>query len=56
MTDRVFELTLRAHDGREKKTLVWFPTEQTRREFYERAARNGLEVINHNEKQDENEN
>ena len=46
MTDRVFELTLRAPDGREKKMLVWLPTAQTRREFFERAVRNGLEVIN----------
>ena len=43
----VIGVTLRAEDGREQRTLVWLPTEQARREFYAKAARNGLEVIEH---------
>ena len=38
-------VTLRAHDGRELKTLAWFPTEAVRRDFYEKASKRGLEVI-----------
>ncbi len=45
MTNGVYELTLRAPDGRERKTLVWFPNEQVRQDFYIRAARRGLQVI-----------
>lgn len=41
----VHAITLRAKDGREKTELVWLPTDETRREFYARAAKNGLEVI-----------
>jgi hypothetical protein len=48
---RVFGVTLRAGDGRERRELVWLPTEDVRREFYRRARKNGLEVIiNENEK------
>ena len=45
MKNGVYEVTLRAPDGRERKTLVWFPNEQVRQDFYSRAARQGLEVI-----------
>ena len=45
MTDNVIGVTLRAKDGRERKTLVWLPTEETRREFFAKAKKNGLEVI-----------
>ena len=45
MTTGVYELTLRAPDGRERRTLVWFPNEAVCQEFYSRAARQGLEVI-----------
>lgn len=45
MTTGIYELTLRASDGRERKTLVWFPNEQVRQDFYCRAASRGLEVI-----------
>ena len=45
MMNGVYEIILRAPDGRERKTLVWFPNESVRQEFYSRAARRGLEVI-----------
>ena len=45
MMNNVMGLTLRARDGREQRTLAWLPTEEIRREFYERARRNGLEII-----------
>lgn len=45
MKNGVYELTLRAPDGRERKTLAWFPNEAVRQDFYSRAARRGLEVI-----------
>ena len=41
----VYGMTLRAHDGREMRTLAWLPNEAVRRDFYERARKNGLEVI-----------
>lgn len=41
----IYELTLRARDGRERRTLAWFPTPQTRQDFYEKAAKRGLEII-----------
>ena len=41
----VHELTLRAKDGRERRTLAWFPTEEVRQDFYDKARRNGLTVI-----------
>lgn len=46
----VIGVMLRAPDGREQKTLVWLPTEATRREFFAKAEKNGLQVI-----EDENE-
>ena len=50
--DNVYNVTLRAKDGRERTELVWLPTEETRREFYERARKNGLEVIINNENEE----
>ena len=44
MKNGVYELILRAPDGRERKTLVWFPNETVRQEYYQRAAQRGLEV------------
>lgn len=41
----VYELVLRAKDGRERRTLAWLPNEEVRKNFYERAHKNGLEVI-----------
>ena len=44
MTTNVQGLTLTAQDGRELRTLAWFPTEACREDFYEKAARRGLTV------------
>lgn len=41
----IFELTLRAKDGRERRTLAWFPTEAARQDFYDKARKRGLEII-----------
>lgn len=49
MKNGVYELTLRAPDGQVRKTLVWFPNEAVRQEYYQRAAQRGLEVIVNNE-------
>ena len=40
----VYPLTLTAPDGRELRTLAWFPTEECREYFYNRAAECGLKV------------
>lgn len=40
----IYELTLRAPDGRERRMLAWFPTEECRRDFYEKAAKRGLTI------------
>lgn len=42
----IYELTLRAPDGRERRTLAWFPTPECRRDFYAKAAKRGLKIIN----------
>lgn len=39
---QVYAITLRARDGRELRTLAWFPTPACREDFYEKAARRGL--------------
>lgn len=41
----VYELVLRAPDGRERRTLAWFPTEAVREDFLKKARKRGLEVI-----------
>ena len=46
-TNRVFELTLRAPDGRERRTLAWLPTEAVRQDFYAKVRKRGLEIIEH---------
>ena len=38
-------LTLRTKDGREQRTLAWFPTEAVRQDFYDKSSRKGLEII-----------
>ena len=45
MMNGIYELTLRAPDGRERKTLAWFPNEAVRQDYFRRAAQRGLEVI-----------
>jgi len=48
MTENVYPLTLTAPDGRELRTLAWFPTPECRRDFYEKAAKRGLTVTENN--------
>lgn len=45
MVNSVYDLTLRASDGRERRMLAWLPTEAVRQDFHEKARRNGLEII-----------
>lgn len=45
----VYELTLRASDGREWHELVWLPTDESRQDFYEKARKRGLEIISDND-------
>lgn len=51
----IYELTLRAPDGRERRTLAWFPTEEARQDYYEKARKRGLEIIENNELHELNE-
>ncbi len=43
----VYELTLRSADGRERRTLVWLPNEAVRQDYYDKARKRGLEIIEH---------
>ena len=49
MVNGVYDLTLQASDGRERQMLAWLPTEPVRQEFYEKARRNGLEIIDNSQ-------
>ena len=49
LTDGIYALTLRAPDGREQRTLAWLPTEAVRRDFYDKARKRGLTVIENEE-------
>lgn len=40
----IYELTLRASDGRERRVIAWFPTDAVRNDFYEKAYRLGISV------------
>lgn len=51
----IYELTLRASDGRERRTLAWLPTEAIRQDFYEKARRNGIEIVKNEELRMKNE-
>lgn len=44
MTENVYPLTLTAPDGRELRTLAWFPTPACREYFYAKATERGLTV------------
>lgn len=44
----VYNITLRAPDGRERHTLAWFPTDAVRADFYSKARQRGLEVVEKN--------
>ena len=44
MTPGIYELILRAPDGRERRTLAWFPNERCKQDYYEKARKRGLEI------------
>jgi len=51
MTNNVYPIILRAKDGREKTDLWLVANDEVRKHIYDRARKNGLEVIEHdNEK------
>ena len=41
----IYDLTLRASDGRERRMLAWLPTEAIMQDFYEKARRSGIEIV-----------
>lgn len=49
----IYELILRAPDGRERRQLALVPNEQVRQDYIAKARKNGLEIemreINENE-------
>lgn len=45
MENNVYGITLRAPDGRERRMLAWLPTEACRQDFYDKARKRGLEII-----------
>ena len=45
----VFDITLRAQNGEERKQLQWFPTAAARQELYERWRKRGIEVTDEKE-------
>lgn len=47
----IYELILRAPDGREQRTLAWLPTPAVRQDFYDKARKRGLEIETINEEQ-----
>ena len=40
----IYELVLRAPDGRERRQLALVPNEQVRRDHYDKARKRGLEI------------
>lgn len=44
----IYELTLRAKNGQERRILAWLPTEACRQDFYDKARKRGLTVIANN--------
>ena len=44
--NEVFDITLQAKNGQERKLLQWFPTPAARSELYERWRKRGIEVTN----------
>ena len=47
--NQVFELTLRAQNGQERRQLQWSPTPATRSELYDRWHKRGIEVTDEKE-------
>jgi hypothetical protein len=46
---QVYDITLRAANGQERRQLQWFPTPATRSELYERWRKRGIEVTSEKE-------
>lgn len=48
MTPGIYELILKAPDGRERRTLAWLPTAEVKQDYMDKAANHGLtvEIIN----------
>ena len=46
---QVYDITLRAKNGQERKQLQWFPTLAARQELYDRWRQRGIEIINEKE-------
>lgn len=47
--NEVFDITLRAANGQERRQLQWFPTPTARQELYDRWRKRGIEVTNEKE-------
>ena len=43
--DGVYGLTLMSPDGREQRILAWLPTDEVRQDFYEKARKSGLKIV-----------
>lgn len=50
----IYELILRAPDGRERRQLALVPNDRVRQDYYDKARKNGLEIemreLNENDK------
>ena len=44
MTPGIYEMILRAPDGRERRDLALVPNDRVRQDYYAKARRNGLEI------------
>ena len=44
MIQGIYELVLRAPDGRERRQLAIVPNEQVRQDYYDKASKNGLKI------------
>lgn len=45
----IYELTLRAADGRERRVLAWLPDGAWLQDFYDKARKRGLTVTENND-------
>lgn len=41
----IYELLLRAPDGRELSTLAWFPNDQCKDDYFDKARKRGLTIF-----------
>jgi len=41
----IYSIVLRAKDGRERNVLAWIPNQAVREDFYAKARKRGLEVV-----------